>query len=209
VEAEMTMSLPETRHSLLVRLRDTADQAAWQQFAELYEPAILRLARRQGLQHADAADLTQHVLLAVARSIARWDADPAKGRFRGWLYRVARNLALDALRQRSRTTLATGDSAVARLLNQQPENDGSTAFDLEYRRQAFLAAAERIRGEFQAATWQAFWRTAVEGQPIVDASKRLGLSVGAVYAARSRVLARLREAVQESLREIEGEDRAP
>ena len=53
------LSLPDTRHSLLVRLRDTADQAAWQQFAELYEPAILRLARRQGLQHADAADLTQ------------------------------------------------------------------------------------------------------------------------------------------------------
>jgi RNA polymerase sigma factor (sigma-70 family) len=206
----MMMSLPETRYSLLVRLRDTADQAAWQQFAELYEPAILRLARRQGLQHADAADLAQSVMLAVARSIARWDADPAIGRFRGWLYRVARNLAIDALRKRS-ATLATGDSAVTRLLNEQPVDEAraAAAFDLEYRRQGFLTAAEEIRGEFREASWQAFWRTAVEGEPIAEASRALRLSVGAVYAARSRILARLRETVQQHLGELEREEGTP
>jgi len=81
---------PETRASLLVRLKDRADQAAWYEFAEIYRPVIVRLAGRRGMQPADAEDLAQEVLAAVARGIDRWQEDPRRARFRTWLHRVAR-----------------------------------------------------------------------------------------------------------------------
>ena len=83
---------PETRPSLLVRVKDPTDRQAWSQFVEVYRPVIHRLARRKGLQHADAEDLVQRVLVAVAGSIDRWEHDARRAKFRTWLHRVAHNL---------------------------------------------------------------------------------------------------------------------
>jgi len=193
---------PDTRHSLIVRLRDRTDQQAWLEFAAVYEPVVYRLARRRGLQHADALDLTQNVLSAVAGAIERWDPDPARGKFRGWLYRIAKNLSINAL-TRGHRHVGSGDTAILDLLHEQAALDGPDAalFELEYRREAFSRAADRVREEVQPATWQAFWLTGVEGRSIEEAGRSLGLSAGSVYAARSRVLARLRRTVEE----LEGE----
>src|SRR5262249_54659976 len=89
--------LPETRHSLLVRLCDRSDREAWDEFAAIYEPAVYRLARGKGFQHADALDLVQEVLWGVAKAIDRWSPDAERGRFRTWLFRVARNVTVNAL----------------------------------------------------------------------------------------------------------------
>src|ERR1700732_2246043 len=81
---------PPTRASLLVRLRDPQDEAAWANFVDLYAPLVYGYARKQGLQDADAADLSQDVLAAVAGSIGRLEYDPKRGAFRNWLFTVVR-----------------------------------------------------------------------------------------------------------------------
>ena len=189
---------PETRPSLLVRIRDPRNEQAWTEFLEIYEPLVYRLARKRGFQDADARELTQDVFVAVASAIERWDPDPAKGSFRGWLFRIARNLMINFLGQQRRRPAATGDTDVNRLLNEHPAPDAeeSALFDLEYKRQTFRWAAERVRGQFEDKTWRAFWLTSVEGESVKMAARALGLSAGAVYVARSRVMSRLRQTVQ-------------
>jgi RNA polymerase sigma factor (sigma-70 family) len=189
----------ETRATLLVRLRDPLDQEAWRQFAELYARLIYDYARSKGLQDHDAADLMQEVLQGVSRSIGRWDYDPKKGSFRGWLYRIVRNKLVNFLESRRHNrAMAAGDSNIQQQLEQHAAPEGEAEdWDREYQRKAFAWAAEQVREEFQISTWQAFWLTAVEGVPVKEVSERLNLSAGAIYVARSRVLSRLRERVEE------------
>ena len=189
---------PDTRASLLVRLKDRADQAAWYEFAEIYRPVIVRLACRKGMQAADAEDLAQQVLAAVAKAIDRWQDDPRRARFRTWLHRVAGNLILNAL-TRGKPDRGSGDTGLLQLLDQQPANEGpnSELLRLEWRREAFRWAAARIRDEFQPENWEAFWRTAIEGEAVDDVARRLGKSRASVHSARSRIMRRLREEVNE------------
>src|SRR4051794_19657995 len=106
------MPEPPTRASLLARLRDPRDAEAWGQFVELYAPLIFGWGRRRGLQDADAADLTQEVLRAVAASLPAAGYDPAKGAFRGWLYAVTRNKLNTFLARQGRAPRGSGDPEV-------------------------------------------------------------------------------------------------
>jgi RNA polymerase sigma factor (sigma-70 family) len=186
--------IPETRPSLLLRLRAGGDQRAWAELLEIYEPLIYRLARRKGLQHADAEELTQEAFVAVAAAIERWDPDPDRGTFRGWLFRIARNMMINFLARARPENMGTGGTGFRRLLEQQPapSAEDATLFGREYRRQAFKWAANEVREEFRESTWKAFWWTAVEGREIKETADALQMSVGAVYAARSRIMARLK-----------------
>jgi RNA polymerase sigma-70 factor (ECF subfamily) len=190
------MKGPSTRPSLLAQLGDASQHEAWQEFIEIYEPLVYRLARQNGLQHADAQDLTQEVFVAVDKAIGRFDPSSEKGSFRGWLFRIARNLMINFL-TRQKGPRGTGDTGVQKLLNQQPASEGqaATLFEVEYRREVFRRAAERIRHDFRDDTWRAFWLTGVEGQPIDQVAKLLGKTHGAIRIARCRVLARLKEEV--------------
>ena len=194
----MTLT-PSTRGSLLLRLRDWQDHEAWLEFVSLYEPATYRLLRRYGLQDADAREVMQELLMAVSRSVDRWDPAKQHGSFRGWLQRVARNLVINWLKQRGRRVTATGGSDLQAMLNMLPAAEGpeSTEFDQELRRAVFERAAEQVRGEVQPATWQAFWETGIVGTSPAEAAKRLGMTVGAIRVAKCRVLARLQAAVHE------------
>jgi RNA polymerase sigma factor (sigma-70 family) len=187
---------PATRPSLLLRVRDAADQEAWQQFVDLYAPLIYKLGRRRGLQDADAADLTQEVFRSIASAIKELDYDRRHGTFRGWLYTVTRNKLADLLTARKPAERGSGDTAHQLFLQEQPDRD-SDYWDTEYERRVFAWAVGRVRGEFKHATWQAFQLVAVEGKSGEEAASTLGMSIGAVYMAKCRVLARIKKQVRQ------------
>lgn len=189
---------PETRDSLLVQVRDPQNARAWELFTRIYRPVIYRLARRRGLQDADAVDLTQQVLMAVASTIDRWESQDHTVRFRHWLRRVTKNAIINAL-SRSPRDRAAGGSSVQALLESAPQPDDETEQEVEteYRRELYLQAASIVRRDVQPETWQAFESTVIDGQNIEHTASQLDKSVGTIYAARSRVMRRLREAVRE------------
>jgi len=193
-------AVPSTRVSLLVRLKAPRDERAWTEFVEIYEPLIHRLAHARGVQEADADDLAQEVFRTVAGVIEQWDPDPARGSFRAWLSRIARNLIVNLLAARGRQTASfgTGGTEMVEILEAQPAGGADSAlFDIEYRRQVFASAAQRARAHFQETTWHAFWRTGVEGRDVSAVAAELGLTPGALYVARSRVMARLRQEIDQ------------
>jgi len=195
---------PATRASLLVRLRDGGDAEAWREFVHLYAPVIYGFARKRGLQDADAADLMQDVLRSVSSAVHRLEYDPLRGTFRGWLFTVTRNKVFNFLDSRSRRVQASGDSRMQQRLEQHAGGDGNLSADWEadYQRAMAAQAMDRVKGEFQAATWEAFLLTAVEGRTPAQVAPRVGLSVGAIYVAKNRVIARLRQEI-ERMQEVE------
>jgi RNA polymerase sigma factor (sigma-70 family) len=189
---------PATRASLLVRIRDAHDTDAWRQFVQVYAPLVYGFARKRGLQDADAADLMQEVFRSLAAAAGRLDYDPGRGSFRSYLYTVTRNRLYNFLDRDRHQVHGSGGSGAQELLEGQAgrDGDGTDLWDREYERRLFAWAAEQVRGEFQEATWQAFWLTAVEGKSAHEAGAATGMSPGAVYVAKSRVLARLRQQVR-------------
>jgi len=189
---------PETRESLLVEVRSAANREAWDQFVLLYRPVVYRLARRRGLQDADAQDLAQRVLMAVASAIGRFEKSGESVRFRHWLRRVARNAIVNALVRQPHDRAAGGSSAHELLMEQASADPQSDAeIELEYRRELYMRAAKIVRGDVEPDTWRAFEMTVMEDRSVDEAAALLNKSVGAIYAARSRIMRRLREAVQE------------
>ncbi len=190
--------VPETRASLILRLPSREDAGAWQEFVSIYEPFVYRFARRGGLQDADARELVQDVMLSVAKAVGRWKPDKQQAKFRTWLFRIARNQLLDVLEKQRRTVAANGGSGLMQLLNSMASSHESALLQLQtdHRRELFRWAAQRVRQNVTETTWQAFWLTAVQNQSVDDVALQLNLNSGAVYIARSRVLAKLRLEVQ-------------
>lgn len=194
---------PETRESLIIQVKDPANRDAWGQFVDIYCPVIHRIAVARGMQDADAQDLTQQVLIAVAASIGRWEKSGDATRFRHWLRRVARNAIINAVSRRP-PDQAAGTLSVHDLLHEYPERSGSqedsktdSLIALEYRRELYLRAAAFVRTDVDADTWRALEMTVIEGRDNGEAAQELGKSIGTIYAARSRVMKRLRAAVAE------------
>jgi RNA polymerase sigma-70 factor (ECF subfamily) len=164
----------------------------------IYEPVVYRWARRRGLQDSDAQDIVQKVMLAVTREVERWESDPQRSRFRTWLYRVATNATLNVL-MRDRRLPSAPAGLDAQAIDQLPacSEDDSDLLRTEYRREVFRWAARRVQIEFQPTTWEAFWLTTVQRLSVEEAATRLGKQPGAIYAARSRVMRRLKQVVLE------------
>jgi RNA polymerase sigma factor (sigma-70 family) len=188
---------PLTRPSLLVRIRDPRDDRAWGEFVDVYAPLVYGFARKYHLQDADAADLTQDVLRAVAGASGRLNYDPARGSFRGWLFTVVRNKLRNFLARNGRRCRGSGDSSAREILESVAAPEDSSVWDMEYERRLFTWAAEQVRGSFEDPTWRAFWLTAVDGKEPNEVAATLKMTVGAIYIAKSRVLSRLRKKIEQ------------
>jgi len=195
---------PETRESLIARVRDPRDGVAWEQFAAIYLPMVRAYCVRRGLQEADAVDVTQDVMAAVSRAVRNFEYDPGRGGFRNWLFTVTRNQLGAFFEQHARRKdQGSGRTSIQQMLRQQPDDAETQEWDREYRQHLFEWAAKQARAEFEGATWKSFVLVAVEGRPAGEAAEVLDLSPNAVYIAKSRVLSRLRELV----RSVAEEDR--
>ncbi len=179
----------DTPASLLERLRRPASPEAWARFVELYTPLLFYWARAAHLQEADAADLVQDVLVLLFRKLPEFTYDGRRS-FRGWL----RTILLRKWYERHRRKVpATG----AALIHLADADSLGALEEREYRRHLVQRALETLRPEFPVKTWMAFQEHVLAGRPAVEVARGLGVRLGTVYAAKSRVLARLR-------RELEG-----
>jgi RNA polymerase sigma-70 factor (ECF subfamily) len=188
---------PETRPSLLVRIRDGEDRDSWSQFVAIYAPLVYGFLRKRGLQDSDSADITQEVMMSVAAAVKSFEYDPALGSFRGWLFTIVQNRLRNFWRGDGRQTGGTGDTQAHELLMAQPDPRGTEGDDWnrDYERQLFRRATDRVRGCFNDSTWRAFWITAVEGRSAKEVASALRMSVAAVHLAKGRVIRRIKREV--------------
>lgn len=200
----MSDSELKTRQTLLIKIRDPNDSVAWDEFADLYTPLIYRFLVSRGLSSEDARDVMQESLKAVAGAIDRFEYDPEKGTFRSWLYTVVRSKLNNHFGREYRTPIPTGPTEVQGLVDEQGADDEAGQWELEYKRHMFHWATEKVRGDFQDNTWQAFWRTAVDEVAPEEVARELDMSPGSVYVAKSRVIAKLREAILSVTGELDG-----
>ena len=184
--------LPETRTSLLLQIQSPENKEAWEEFVEIYRPVVYGVAVSRGLQHADAMDLVQTVFVSVANSISRWEKLNERTRFRHWLLRVAKNATINAITRRPPDQALGGTGfSQDQVAHVQRDAPSELELDREYQRQIYLRAAEKVRARVTQENWTAFQMTAIDGVPIDVASQELGKSVGAIYAARSRIMKQL------------------
>ena len=195
--------LPETRISLLCKiLQNPHDSKGWTELVALYQAPIYRTLRCRRLQHADAMEVTQQVLVTLVRYLPQFESDGKPASFRRWLNRIISNLCWKAWSSRqnpvagampSHTCEVNGFQEVA---DQQQQQEMRHDLEMQHYRHCFRLAAAQVKPLFTIMTWDAFWLSCVDGISPTDVAKRLGMSSGAVYIARSRVIARLREQVE-------------
>jgi RNA polymerase sigma factor (sigma-70 family) len=186
----------QTRPSLLLRLREAGDDTAWSQFVAIYTPLIFAFCRGRGLGETDASDVAQEVLKAVAAAIPRFEYDPARSSFRNWLFTVVRSKLNNFLATQARQPRLAGESTLQHFADTEPENGLEETWRREYQTNLVRWAAGQIQCEFKTQTWDAFWRTAIQGQPAEAVAGELGLTLNALYIARSRVTGRLKQMIQ-------------
>jgi RNA polymerase sigma-70 factor (ECF subfamily) len=183
-----------------LRQAKAGDAAAWQRLEFLYTPLVRWWCRRRGVAAQDVDDATQEVFAAVVSKLTKFTGGLA-GSFRRWLFTITRYQVAEHHRRINEQPSAAGGSDAQKRLEELPEaTDSSTEEEAVSERAILLRRAlEFVRPEFRARTWEAAWRAAVDGRPPAEVAAALGMTVGAVYSAKSRVLARLRELLDDQL----------
>ena len=186
--------------TLLAQLQANRPEA-WQRFVRLYSPMVYRWCRRSGVVADDAADVLQEVLAAVSRHVSEFRRDGLHASFTAWLATVTRSKVSDHYRRRHGRVEARGGTTAQHRMAEIPQPPEPSHETIQPDAEAVACLSRRvldlIRAEFEPTTWQAFWRTAVEGQSPAQVAEELQMSVAAVYMAKSRVLGRLRQALGE------------
>ena len=190
--------MPETSLSLLQRLRRESDPGSWQRLVDLYSPVLRDWLRRASLQPQDVDDLVQEVFSVLVKELPRFHYEPDRGTFRGWLRTIVANRLRAFYRSRQSRPMATGGD-FGQMADQleDPHSDLSQLWNQEHDRHVSRRLLELIKPNFESTTWQAFQRVTLDGAKPVEVAKELGISTNAVYIAKSRVMRRLRQEMQE------------
>ena len=183
-----------TRQSLLIRAQ-AGDEASWKDLADLYRPFLINWLRQQNLPEADRDDLAQETLVSVIKYLPSFVHPGRPGAFRSWLRTVASNRLRDYWRSREPQTPVSGGSGVTEILNQiaDPDSAQNRHWDEEHDRYVLRCLFDMVEQEFEPNTFLAFRRLALDDASGAEVAAELGMSVGAVYVAKSRVLQRIRE----------------
>jgi RNA polymerase sigma-70 factor (ECF subfamily) len=194
--------LPTTSVTLLGRLRqDPTDQAAWDEFVERYGRHIYRWCRDWKLQDADAEDVTQEILVKLARKLRDFAYDPSRS-FRGWLKTVAHHAWRDFVDDHRRAQAVAGDRQLQELIQTlEAREDLVQKLEEAFDHELLEAAKVRVRLRVAPHTWEAFRLVALEGLPAAEVAARVGLQVAMVYVAKSKV----QKMLQEEIRNLEGD----
>lgn len=179
--------MDDTSPTLLSRVRNTADQQAWQRFVQIYTPLLVHWSRMAGLSDSDAADLVQEVLTLLLRKLPDFDYD-GQGSFRGWLRTVTLNKWRELQRKKRARPLGPDDDR----LDELPAASSMLFWEKDYQQFLVDRAVEAMQAHFEATTWRACMLTVSAGRPAGEVARELGISEASVYQARSRVLRRLR-----------------
>lgn len=196
----MRQDLVESTSTSLVDGLKRLEPLAWRRLCQLYGPLVYSWCRRFDVPQADAADVAQEVFRAIHAHIAEFRRDQPQHSFRGWLWTIARNKIRDHFRSSARRAQAAGGTdAHIKLLGipEDPTSPGDTSSGPWQLQTSLLRGLEVVQAEFEERTWQAFWRTVVDGISTAQAADELNMSVNAVRLAKSRVLRRLREVLAE------------
>ena len=186
--------MPTTSLSLLDRLRDD-DQSSWRKLTELYTPLIRNWLARGGAPPQEIEDLTQNVMAVVVRRVPEFQCGQREGSFRRWLRTIAVNCLREFWKSRQRRTQSPGGSDFQQMLDElaDPNSGLSRQWDEEHDQVVTRRLLDWIRPQFQNTTWRAFERVAIGGESPDEVARALGMTVNAVFIAKSRVLAKLRE----------------
>ena len=184
----------ETQQSLLLRAQN-GEQDAWKDLTDLYRPLIIGWLQRQGVPARDLDDLSQEVLLSVVKHLPRFEHTGQRGAFRSWLRTIVCNRTTDYWRGVDAGMQAQGGSGATAALQQlaDPDSDLNRQWDEEHDRYVLSCLLDLVDEEFEPTTLRAFRRLALDGASGAEAAQELGLSVAAVYVAKSRVLQRIRQ----------------
>lgn len=189
----------ETTHeSLLIRLRDDGDVAAWRTFDSVYRPLLYRYALAQGVEHNDAEDVVQQSMAAVHQHIASFDYDPSRGRFKSWLRTLVHNKVCDLRARRRELHAASGDIRERVAQQDSPEE----AFERIWMQEHLWHCLRELRGEVNDSTYQAFIGYVVEQRPIEDVARETGLERGHVYTIKWR----LTEKIAQKMKTMVGDE---
>ena len=186
--------MDETRQSLLLRAQ-TGEENAWKELTDLYRPLILGWLNRQGMPTRDLEDVSQDILLSVVKHLPAFQHSGRRGAFRAWLRTIVCSRTTDYWRGQDAGAQASGGSGAVAALEQiaDPDSALNRQWDEEHDRYVLDCLLDLVAEEFEPATLQAFRRLALEGAVGTEVARELGMSVAAVYGAKSRVLARIRQ----------------
>jgi RNA polymerase sigma-70 factor (ECF subfamily) len=184
----------DTPRSLLEQLCDEPPGDGWERLVALYGPLLRGWLLRYDVQDADAEDLIQDVLIVVHRELPSFRHNQQPGAFRSWLRRILVNRVRNLWRRRDRGDVASGGSDAALRLKEleDPHSQISRVWDRDHDRYLTRRLLELLEDRFTATTRKVFHRLVFDGVRADQAAAEFGLSLNAVFTAKSRVLRELR-----------------